>query len=507
MSVIKKQGLYSTLFLYIGLIIGFANSVILFPKIVGAEIYGLTQWLLAITSILVFVGNMGIPNATIRFFPYFKDDEKQHQGFLGFTILLSLVGTALATFIILFFQEAVLEHFSNKKSGQLAAHYYYLALPLLIFTLYFEVFRAYSKALYKASFPIFLDEVVARLVDSFLLVAYFFDWLSLEWFLILFTAKFLLKLIFLIIYLKKEGQLFWWPQMSLFKGKQFREMTQYSAFTFLAGIGGKITRKVDILMISSFITLSAAGVYAIFSFVVNVISFPHRGLSAIAPAVVAKAWKENDKATILKIYRKTSLNSLIAGLFVFIVIWANLDNLIGILGEQYAKGKEVAILLGFSKIAMISTGISGAIIINSKHYRFDLLFKISTIFLTVTTNYLLIPPYGIVGASFATLITICIGSFLSFLFILVKVGIQPFSMQTIKAILLGIFVLGVHFALPTVDSFFEQTHFMYYIIDSCLRTAIIGGLYVGLMLFLNLSPDITALVSKNVKKVRGKLKF
>ena len=369
------------------------------------------------------------------------------------------------------------------------------------------MFRAYSKVLYKASFPIFLDEVVGRLIDTFLLVAYFLGWLSLEWFLILFTAKFLLKLIFLIIYLKKEGQLFWRPQMAMFKSKMFPEMAQYSAFTFLAGIGGKITRKVDILMISSFITLSAAGVYAIFSFVVNVISFPHRGLSAIAPAVVAKAWKENDVATILKIYRKTSLNSLIAGLFVFIVIWANLDNLIGILGEQYAKGKEVGILLGLSKIAMISTGISGAIIINSKHYRFDLLFKVSTIFLTVTTNYLLIPPYGIIGAALATLITICIGSFLSFLFILVKVGIQPFSMQTIKAILLAIFVLGVHFALPSVASFFEQTHFMYYIIDGCLRTAIIGSLYIGLMLFLNLSPDITALIDKNVKKVRGKLKF
>ena len=505
MSVIKKQGIYSTLFLYIGLIIGFANSIILFPKIVGAEIYGFTQWLLAITSILVFVGNMGIPNATIRFFPYFKDEEKQHQGYLGFSLLLSLLGASLATFIVLFFQDLVLEHFSNEKSASLVMEYYYLVVPLLIFTLYFEVFRAYSKVLYKASFPIFLDEVVGRLVDTFLLVAYFLDLLSLEWFLILFTAKFLLKLIFLIIYLKKEGQLFLRPQMAMFKSKMFPEMAQYSAFTFLAGIGGKITRKVDILMISSFITLSAAGIYAIFSFVVNVISFPHRGLSAIAPAVVAKAWKENDTATILKIYRKTSLNSLIAGLFVFIVIWANLDNLIGILGEQYAKGKEVAILLGFSKIAMISTGISGAIIINSKHYRFDLLFKISTIFLTVTTNYLLIPPYGIVGAALATLITICIGSFLSFLFILIKVGIQPFSMQTIKAILLALFVLAIHFAMPSFASFFEQTHFVYYLIDGFFRTAIIGGLFLGFMLYFNLSPDITALVSKNVKKIRGKL--
>ena len=91
------------------------------------------------------------------------------------------------------------------------------------------------------------------------------------------------------------------------------------------------------------------------------------------------------------------------------------------------------------------------------------------------------------------------------LFILVKVGIQPVSMQTIKAILLGFFVLGIHFALPTVACFFEETHFMYYILDGFFRTTIIGGLYIGFMLYLNLSPDITALVSKNVKKIRGKL--
>ena len=47
-------------------------------------------------------------------------------------------------------------------------------------------------------------------------------------------------------------------------------------------------------------------------------------------------------------------------------------------------------------------GVSGAIIVNSKYFRYDLYTSLILVLLTISTNYFLILKFGIVGAAMAT---------------------------------------------------------------------------------------------------------
>ena len=45
MGVIIRQGVVSGIILYAGAALGFVISVLLFPKTLGTEVYGFSQWL------------------------------------------------------------------------------------------------------------------------------------------------------------------------------------------------------------------------------------------------------------------------------------------------------------------------------------------------------------------------------------------------------------------------------------------------------------------------------
>jgi O-antigen/teichoic acid export membrane protein len=95
MGIIQKQTLKGSVYSYIGVLIGFLNMAILSPKIFSAEQIGLTQVMLAITTILSQVGNLGFIDLSNRIFPWFRDVATKNRGFLGLGLLVTLTGTVI----------------------------------------------------------------------------------------------------------------------------------------------------------------------------------------------------------------------------------------------------------------------------------------------------------------------------------------------------------------------------------------------------------------------------
>ena len=83
MGTVARQALYNTLLIYVGIGLGFLNVVILYPKVLASEEYGLTRLILSIVTIAAQVAQLGMENTVIRFFPYFRDAQRKHRGLLG----------------------------------------------------------------------------------------------------------------------------------------------------------------------------------------------------------------------------------------------------------------------------------------------------------------------------------------------------------------------------------------------------------------------------------------
>lgn len=500
MSVIRRQSLLSSLFMYIGTILGAVNVMILFPKFLTSVEYGFITWLLILGSTIGIFARMGMRDITFKFFPYFKDDyskdeNTKHNSFLTLALMVPLIGVILGGLFIFLGKDFILQIYADNAGFQLIQTHFWLLFPLLLFDVYFNILNAYSTSLMKAAIPIFFRDLFVRLMILVLLLLFANKILTLSQFLIGYTSVYGLQCLGMIVYLLWLGEFRLGFDFSKVK-ELSKQILPYAGYAFLSGGAIYLVHNIDSLMVSES-GLDNLAIFRVFSYLGILIMIPGRAIMNISLPAIANAWKEDNIAKIDQIYRKTASVQLVVGLGLLLLIWANIDHFIFFMeilkgDDEYAVGKFVALFIGLAKLVDGATGINGGIIVTSKHYRFDLFFVLLLIGLTISTNYFLIPLYGITGAAIATCTTAFIYNFGKFFFVKYKFGLQPFTQKTSLTVLIGALLFGLSYLLPVLDVFW---------IDLIYRSAILGGLYLAAILYFDLSPEISRLFRTILGKI------
>ena len=271
-------------------------------------------------------------------------------------------------------------------------------------------------------------------------------------------------------------------QLDLLWDKKSRgELMSYGLYVIMGSGAAILVSRVDIIMIEHFLDLKSVAFYGLAFFIGSVIKVPARSITSISTPLIAQAFKENNIGHVKEIYQKTSINLLVISMFMFLVIWLNIDDILMILPEKFRAGKFVVLFIGLSQVVNLASGLNGLIIINSNFYRTDLLFNITLLVLVILTNILLIPMYGINGAALASLISVTLHNVLKLLFIYFKMNIQPFSIQTLKVLLLSSILFVFLSFLPIIENNF---------LAIAIRSLLILLTYVSSVLAFKLSSDI-----------------
>ncbi|NGP78029.1 oligosaccharide flippase family protein [Balneolaceae bacterium YR4-1] len=489
MGVILKQSVQNTVISYLGVALGFVSTILLFPNILTADQYGLTRFLLSPAFVFAQFAHLGIKNVVIRYFPYFKHTRDSRSRLFTLTVLVAMVGFLI--FSLLFFSlENILIDYYQEKSPLFTEYYLYL-VPLVFAILFFETLNNYVRALQDSITGSFLNEVVMRVLIIILLIVHFFDFISFELFMVGFVSSYCLQPLYLAVYLYRRDELTFSNPINDNIRRLAKSMSVYGLYSLLGGITVHLVGNIDIIMLGSLSDLANTAVYAIAFYVGSVITVPQRSILKIAIPVLADLIKEKKHEQILNLYRRTSLNQIIAGSLLFIGIWANMHNLLGLLPEAYQGAKWVIITIGAAKLFDMATGINGGIIMNSKYYRFDLYTNILLVILTITTNYLLIPTYGIMGAAIATAFSIFVYNAIKMVFVWIKFSMQPFQWTAPVVLLIAAVCLLLSFEIPYLFNFY---------FDVILRSLLIAIVFLGSILLFNLSDDLKSLVNETLKR-------
>ena len=98
----------------------------------------------------------------------------------------------------------------------------------------------------------------------------------------------------------------------------------------------------------------------------------------------------------------------------------------------------------------------------------------SLIFITLFTNWIFIPVYGIVGAAMATAISLLLFNLAAFLFLLVKFKMQPFTIKTVLAVIIAFLALFLTGLLPEIGS---------PIVNILMQSIVILCIYIRIIIF------------------------
>ncbi len=491
MGVIIRQSLKATIFNYVGAFIGFLTTFFVLTKYVEPEIIGLTKVMYEVAALIAAFAQLGTSASAMRFFPYFKNPDNNHNGFFFYLMLMPAVGSVVFVSLFWLCRRYVIDFFIQKSA--LLVEYYNWVIPLAVFLTFWIVLETFSNVLLKIVVPKFIREVGLRVMLLALYLLYAFHWLSLDALIAGYVLCYGLVMVFTLLYVSSITPLSFKHNTSFFDKGLLKKISGYTLFLLIGALGSSITGQLDIFMVSSQMGLEFTGIYTIAFYMATVIEMPSRSITAIASPIAASALKEGKFEEANQLYKKVSLHQLIAGSVFFLLIWINIDNIFAIIpnGEVYGSAKWVVFFIAMSKLLGMTLGFGDTLISFSRYYYWRLYFTFFITALTILCNYWLIPIFGMTGAAMATLLTYILTYSAQQWIVMKKIKGNPYSLGILKHIGLFLFLLGMNAILPhCFDNVF---------LDIVYRTCCIGFLWLFLNYRLHISEEMNLLLKKYLK--------
>ncbi|MCD4709962.1 MAG: polysaccharide biosynthesis C-terminal domain-containing protein [Bacteroidales bacterium] len=484
MGIIGKQTIKGSFFSYLGVAFGFITVGILWPRFLEPEEIGVINFLVAISAILAHAGSLGINSVSIRLFPYFRDKDTRHHGFLFMALLFLLAGIIIIFSYYFLFKERIIAN--NTGKSFLVARYACFIVPFTIATLLFNLFDSLHKVIYNAVIGVFVKDFVFRLLNLVLILLYTAFAFRFNLFLNIYFIIFSVPALVLIILLYRTHQFDLSADFGFVRKDMRRSIADVSLFGLMGGMGTLIISNIDKIMINRLIDLEATGIYSIAFLFGAIITLPSRPLSKIATTIIAESWKRDDTETIRTIYSKSCLNQFIFAGLIFLLVWLNIDLVFQIIPPAYETGKYVILFMSLAGLVEMATGLNGMIISTSKYYRYQSMFIFFLLFLVILTNWIFIPRFGITGAAIASLLSTIIYNLVRAGFLYLKFKMQPFNYKFLIIATALLITLLAGYLLQGVENWLIRTLLI------CMS---VGILYLAPLYFLRLSEDINSSVS------------
>lgn len=489
MGIIIRQSIKGSIWSYLGVGIGFVTTAYLFPEYLEPDVIGLFGLLMAWSVLLAQFSSLGINGVTSRLFPYFRNKETNHNGYLFIAFTVMMIGFILFLLAYLIFSPWLAEN--NEEKSRLFSDYLWLLIPITFFTLSFTVLDSFNKLLYNAVFGTFILEFLQRTIILIAVLTYITGVINLHQLIMGYAGAVSAKGLIIFLHLLYKREINLKPQLN-FVSKQLRkEMINVAFYSILTGVGGNIVFNIDKIIINQFLGLSATGIYTIAFFFGTLVVIPSRPLLRISGTLIADAWKRNDLTYIYDIYKRSCINQFIIGAFLFGGIWINIDNILIVLGPEYNDGKWVIFFIALGYLIDMGTGANSRIIAFSKYYRIALWFMFVLIVLVIATMYLLVPVWGITGAAVAISISFLVYNFMRFLFLKLKYNMQPFSYR--------FFIVILSFLLAyLLARLFHQQNLL---LDILIKSTVFTTIYVVLIVSFKTSKDINSILKLVKEKI------
>ena len=481
MGIVQRQGLRNTLISYAGLGIGFVNTTFVLPRLLAPAQIGLLSVLVSVATMGALVSALGFTNTTIRYFPYFRNREAGHTGFLPLLLGVPLVMFTLVAVVLWLGRPLVLRWYADDAA--LLSPYYGAMLGMALCILLYSLLEAYTKSLYHTSFSSFLNDVVKRLFIVSAAALYGMGYLSFTGFVLAYLGTYAAISALLLGYLAVIGELHLRPTRAVLRVRALGELARFGGFALLGNVSGVLLVTIDSLMLARY-GFEKAGIYSIAFNISTALAIPFRALYKTAQPIIAEYWKEGAATKMLDFYCRSTRLTTALGAYLAVGIGLNLPFIYGLINKPaYAAGTTAVLLLLAGRLTDGVTSLNGIIVVTSPRYRYDLVFNVGLLGLIIGLNYLLIPRLNLTGAALSNALALGGINLARTWFVWRSFGWQPFDRRIFYILALAGGAGAVAWALPAFASIW---------LTLLLRGGVLTALYGGGLLLSGWVPEVSA---------------
>lgn len=478
MGIVRRQSIYNAALIYLGVAIGFCNKVVIFQYYLTQAEYGMLGLIASAMVLGSELSQFGAARLVYRFFPHFKRDPAREGAFAMFVLLYVLAGYVLALLLLLPIRGHLVGFFAD--NSPLFTSQFWLLLPAILAHTFYRVSEAMARSHLRSVVPTLTWEVLVRLWQTVVVLLYAFDWLTFDAFAAGYVLSFFVPGVIIIAYLIYQKKLRLSLDFSVLRRRAIRVLVRFSLMTSLSYVAYFVVLRVDVFMVGGLLNEAAAGAYDFAFYLVYMMLTPTKSISSITLPLLSDHLKHRRMAAIQDLHHRSSTTGLILAQLLFLLMYINLDAFFQVF-PKFSEAQSVIILLGLGNLSTVLVMSMRWLIINSRHYRFDLISSLLFMAVVVGGNFWLIPLMGIDGAALATAISLLLYNASGAIYVRHYFGLSALNRAKWLALaLLGLcLLLGLN--LPTLPNPWA---------DMVLRSAIMLPVYVGAVLALRLSPDL-----------------
>jgi len=390
---------------FVGMLFGMLFAFIgraLFARYFNTSEYGIFSLGVALLSIFVTVGTLGLQGGATRQIAYYngKGQINEAQSILAYSLIFSTVSGLIISVIIFICSDMIALRIFNMPSLSFSLRILSISIPfyILILTLA-SIFRGFKSVKEKVYFTDFVRNILFLL----LLVPVILIGLSFEWGIAAYSLSIILTGVIFFVYFVKVVAISPWH---IIKNKDVsvgKELLFFSLPLLLISVSQRVLVWMDTLMLGYFKTNDAVGLYNAAAPLGRFISTAFAAIIFIYSPVMAELYARDKYAEMKRSYIILTKWLCTATLPLTLIFVLFPDVVLNFLfGRRYMPAAVVLQILAIALFIQNLMGPSGAALTAMGKTKFLMWITLTAVCMNIILNAILIPLYGIEGAVIAT---------------------------------------------------------------------------------------------------------
>lgn len=467
---------------FLGTMIEYAGRFLLgfiLARFMGDDQYGLYSVVDSAVYLAIGIAPLGLSTGILHFVPIFKNQNDNVS--LGKTLQAGLVIPLIVGLLIgggfFIFAHPLAENVFHEPRVALLLKIAAIAVPVGTAA---AVAVAITQAFKQMHYKVIAQDIVLTLTKLGLTILLAITGLNAIKAMTAYTIAMVISCIVLLYFL---GRLLPHVQVRQFDFVHIGRMFGFSFPIYLAELLTILGPNIRTILLGAWNTVRSAGVFTVaarinmvggaFSYSINTISMP----------IVSELYARNEWEQLKHFYQTMTKWTLAFNLPFFILTLLFSRPILALFGPSFVSGSTALIVLALNGLVTAATGICGVMVIMTENVWLNTFNSALRLIFTLVFSLWLIPIGGVVGAAWATAISLIAVNLILTIEVFILFRLSPYNRNVIKPLLAGTVSGLVVWALT--HSLFQPDTWLGLIVG----TVVLVTLYAAGMWLLGLSAD------------------
>jgi O-antigen/teichoic acid export membrane protein len=238
--------------------------------------------------------------------------------------------------------------------------------------------------------------------------------------------------IFALLFLKKHFSI--WEKTKFFYNW---ELVSFSIPLFFVNILNFLLNRADVLMLGYFKAASEVGIYFIAFRIALLVQFPLNSFGPIFGPTMSEFFGQSEIMKAGEFYKITTKWVLSLSIPIFVIVFLYSSQILSMFGRHFVAGSSAVAILGLAQFINCGVGHAGLLIVMSGHPKVNLINSLILLCCNIVLNYLLIPPYGLLGTAIATGASVIAINIIRLIEVYSLLRMHPYTIRFVKPLFAG----------------------------------------------------------------------